>query len=408
MLYPTLQVNATVRDRRLTIGNRGDLKSDHPAFGLGDFAQQEWRDFRFAIVEEVLSGYNIAGFELNLNHYAGRHYFHPDELDVGRTLMTEWIARISEAVRRSGADRELAMRVPTSVDACLSLGFDVEEWARQGLVDLFNAESFAISSHLDVAANFGSMLRATEGSDSRVHGVIRNEINSDRVGTATIEMIRATACNYWDQGVAGLSLVHWCGNWPYGANFYEQLRELPFPEVMAAKDKIYALPTATKRAPDPGTAAQLPAGLEPNAAARVLLPVSDDLARWGDAGRVHEVILRLRITRVSERDRFRFRLNGRELPADAMRKIDHVYQMSGPRYRSHSTYWFIFKLARDHWPLQGGNEIEVTLLHRDPEITPELALRDVELEIRYLRGKSYHRGVHYTDPDLGPYEHATT
>ena len=261
LLYPTLQVNATVRDRRLTIGNRGDLESDNPAFGLGDFAQQEWRDFRFAIVEEVLSGYDIAGFELNLNHYAGRHYFHPNELVAGRALMTEWIARISEAVRRSGVDRELAVRVPTSVDACLSLGFDVEEWSRQGLVDLFNAESFALSSHLDVAANFGSMLRATEGSDSRVHGVIRNEINSDRVGTATIEMIRATACNYWDQGVAGLSLVHWCGNWPYGANFYEQLRELTFPEVMAAKDKIYALPTVTKRAPDPGTAAQLPGRL---------------------------------------------------------------------------------------------------------------------------------------------------
>ena len=33
----------------------------------------------------------------------------------------------------------------------------------------------------------------------------------------------------------------------------------------------------------------------------------------------------------------------------------------------------------------------------------EIALRDVELEIRYLKGKSFHRG--FVDEDLGPYEH---
>ena len=68
----------------------------------------------------------------------------------------------------------------------------------------------------------------------------------------------------------------------------------------------------------------------------------------------------------------------------------------------------MFKLGPGHRPRRGGNDIEVTLLERDPEVTPEMAVRDVELEIRYLRGRSYHRGEHNTDPDLGPYQHAST
>jgi hypothetical protein len=35
-----------------------------------------------------------------------------------------------------------------------------------------------------------------------------------------------------------------------------------------------------------------------------------------------------------------------------------------------------------------------------------MSLRDVELEIKYLMGKSFHRG--FVDPDLGPYELAVT
>ena len=64
-------------------------------------------------------------------------------------------------------------------------------------------------------------------------------------------MVRGAACNYWAQGVDGLYLAHWFGNWPYQASFYEKLRELPYPEVMAARDKIYYVPTMTGRYPDP-------------------------------------------------------------------------------------------------------------------------------------------------------------
>ena len=103
----------------------------------------------------------------------------------------------------------------------------------------------------------------------------------------------------------------------------------------------------------------------------------------------------------TERDRLCFRLNNKDLPAEHLRKINQMYRMSAPRYRTGSGYWFVYRPDRVHWPGKGLNTLEVTLLKRDPDITSQIYLRDVELEVKYLMGKNFHRGQ---DPDLGPYE----
>ena len=111
----------------------------------------------------------------------------------------------------------------------------------------------------------------------------------------------------------------------------------------------------------------------------------------------------MRVMNTTERDRLRFRLNNADLPAGALRRLNQVYRMQAPRYRTGSGYWFVFRLEPGHLPRKGGNVLEVTLQRRDPQVTPPIYLRDVELEIRYLMGRSFHRGQ---DPDLGPFEHS--
>ena len=106
---------------------------------------------------------------------------------------------------------------------------------------------------------------------------------------------------------------------------------------------------------------------------------------------------------VSEIDRFRFVLNGMELPAAAERRINEMYRMKAPRYRTGSGYWFVWHLGPEYWPQVGDNILEVELVERDKALLPQPFLRDVELQIQYLRGKNFHRG--FVDPELGPYEH---
>ena len=72
-------------------------------------------------------------------------------------------------------------------------------------------------------------------------------------------------------------------------------------------------------------------------------------------------------------------------------------------------YWHIFRLGPENWPVIGENTVEVTLLKLDHNIVEDQlfdTLRDVELEIKYLMGRSFFRGEGngMVDPDLGPYD----
>ena len=74
-----------------------------------------------------------------------------------------------------------------------------------------------------------SLVESAKGTQCRIHAAIDSNVDSDRLGEASIEMIRAAACNYWAQGIDGLYISQWFTNWPYDASFYEKLRELPIP-----------------------------------------------------------------------------------------------------------------------------------------------------------------------------------
>ena len=420
LIYPTLLVqqgsgergvdtrtsNFRLENKHLEIGAGGDLPSGFRGADCLDFKHQEVRDERFALIGETLDNYPVDGFELQLNYWPA--YFHPSEVMEGRDIMTSWIRRVYEAVKESDPDRELAVRIPASVEGCLSVGLDPAEWIRQGIVDVIIGQTFSMPELVDATADFRPLVAAAKGSDCRIHAAVHSHLDSDRLGEAPIEMLRAIACNYWAQGVDGLYLAHWFNNWPYQASFYEKLRELPYPDVMGPKGKFYQIPTATNRYPEPalepGVTMSLPAELEVNKPVEIELAISDDLPRWDRAGRVHEVLLRVRVSGATELDRISFRLNGQVLPDSLLRVINRMYLMTAPRYRVFG-YWYVFRLDREHWPVKGRNELEIELMERDPDVTPLINVRDVELDIKYLMGKSYHRG--FVDADLGPYEHAT-
>ena len=389
------------------IGARGNVDPDWPGYCCPDFGREEVRDQTFAVIEEVLQNYPVDGIELQLNYQP--YYFHPDEVEKGRSLMTGFIGRVYQAVKQSDPERELAIHVPASVESCQAVGLDPLAWIAEDIADVLIAEAGNMADQPDPSADFRPLVEAARGSACRIHAAVQSRVSTDRIGEGTIEMIRAIACNYWDQGIDGVYLAHWFGCWPYRADFYEKLREVPHPDVMASRDKHYRIPTASDAAPRPVVAPRtpnpLPAELEVGRPVSLDFTISDDLPRWDGMGRVHQVLLRVRLSGATELDRLNFKLNHSDLPAALQRWINEMYRMSSPRYRVFGQ-WFVFELDRDHWPLKGNNTLEVELRARDPEVNVQICVRDVELETKYLRGKNFHRD--FVDPDLGPYEHAVT
>lgn len=393
--------NFTWENQHLEIGARGDFDQNFPERGKRklDFKHRQVQDERFALIEEVLQNYPVNGFELWFGH---DYYFHPKEVEAGREIMTAWVKRVSQAVKASGQERELTVLVPASIEKALSLGLDLREWIRQGIVDVINAQNYY--QKIDNLADFRPLLKAAKGSSCKIHAVTHAVVGSDRVNGATIEMVRAVACNYWAQGVDGLYLGQWFGgsNWPYQPSFYQQLREVAYPQLMAPKDKFYMIPTAEPehRTSPPTPPMPLPRDLNVNQPVRLELPIADNLPRWDRQNRVHEVLLRIRLLNNTELDKVIFRLNGKILGDSQLRKINHLYRMHAPRFRVNNSYWYIYRLDRNNWPRQGTNMIETTLKRRDPKVTSQLQLRDVEIETRYLMGKNYYRNSE--DSDLGP------
>ena len=413
LLYPTLLLQQASGERGVdTRGSNFRFDNKHLEIGAGssgddplrdvclDFKHDEVRAERFALIEETLQNYEVDGLELQLNYTP--YYFHSSEMEAGRQIMTDWIRRVHAAVKGSGSERELVLRVDNSIARCLVEGMDLRAWIDAGIVDVLVPENRGV---IDPSADFREILEAAEGSSCRVHGTLDHTVDSDRLSRATIEITRATATNYWRQGIDGLYLTQWFTTWPYDANFYEKLREVTDPEVMAPRDKYYYVPTAGARRlrdPEPvGVSWRLPMKLEQGRTSTIRFSVSDDLKRWAAVGRVHEVLLRIRITGSTEIDKFRFEFNGEELPDRLQRKINAMYTLGAPRFRV-GGYWFIYKLEPENWPVQGKNEVAVSLVHLDEAVTQQPTLNDVELETKYLKGKNFHRA--FVDADLGPYD----
>ena len=413
--YPTLLLQTQRGDRatdlrcsefrfansHLEIGAGGSLPPDHPGATCLDFANAEVRDERFSLIEETLNRYPVDGFELQLGYRPW--YFHPDAIDEGRQIMTQWIERVHKAVKAGSRDRELVVRVPASLEGCRAFGLDIEEWLNLDLIDVVVAETYGEPETLDSTADLRPLVAAASGSRGRVHACLLRHVDSDRLAEGPIEMLRAAANNYWEQGIDGLYLAYWHADWPHGADFYAILRELPHPDVMATKNKVYFVPTANGRFPEPeagpGVFRQLPAPLTVGESVSVMFEVSDDLPAQDAAGRLDKVLLRVRVKDVSERDRLIICLNGVDLSGVTERIINLTANISWTRHRV-AGYWYLFRLTTDYWPCRGRNKLEVTLADIDQELSTQRVLHDVELKVDYLIGKNFNRD---RDPDLGPF-----
>ena len=383
----------------LEIGAAGNIDSDFPGFGCMDFKYQKVRDERFDIIKEAVCEYPVDGFEINLSQMP--YFFHPKEIENGRTIMTEWIRKIHSTVKENGASRKLAIRVINSIDRCFELGLDVKKWIQQGIVDVIIA--YDRPYHTNQMADFRPFVEAVKGTSCTMIATMQNYIHTDPTSLDSIEKTRATACNYWDQDIGGLFLDRgWHIDSPFGDLFYAKVRELPYPHLMAHKDKTYrVLVSGRSNSEDKNLqpSPELPITVETGKPSVVEFTISDDLLRWDKAKRIHDVLLRIHISEITELDVLEYKLNGKKLPDSCIRKINMMCVMNIPENQRGWGYWLIFRPDKDNWPVQGKNYFEVTLVVRDPDVITNVSMQALEVDIKYLLGKNYYHGR--SDPDLG-------
>ena len=139
--------------------------------------------------------------------HANAYFFRPDEVGEGRGILTDWIRRVSDAVKKSGPDRELVVRVPLDMEHCESVGMDLKEWTRQGLVDVLIGHDMDANYRLNQNADFRPLVELAEGTDCRVVAALTSYIHSDRLSQAPVSEIKRSCVQLLGPGSRWASAV---------------------------------------------------------------------------------------------------------------------------------------------------------------------------------------------------------
>ena len=109
-----------------------------------DYEKPEVRDFYRGIMFELMDTFDADGYELDWMRF-GRNFKHGRET-IGAPLLTgmmrEFRARADKLEKVRGHKIRFAARVPSRPDIARRLGYDVESWAREGLIDILIPTAF--------------------------------------------------------------------------------------------------------------------------------------------------------------------------------------------------------------------------------------------------------------------------
>jgi len=227
------------------------LKKDHPEWLMGtpekrpangpwtavDYGQPEIRDLAFKFFEEVCNNYDVDGVQMDFFRHLVYFRPHAEGRPVGQAeldMMTELIRRIRVMADEVGAKRGrpllISVRVPDSVEMCRDVGFDIERWMQEDLIDILTVSCYFRLNPWQTSVELGHKYNIPvypSLSESRLRD---QDANSVRM---TLEAYRARAMEAWQAGADGI----------YMFNFFDphapHWRELGDPKVLAPLDKVY-------------------------------------------------------------------------------------------------------------------------------------------------------------------------
>ena len=187
---------------------------EHPEWQLGmgnamDYAFEPVRSFVLTFVDEVLDEYEVDGLEYDYMRWC--HMFKPGEGKENAHLLTEFMRKtrrqLDAAAGRRGCNRLLlGVRVPQSIEECDYLGFDLETWINEGLVDYIVPSDFM---HTDTNMKTEDFVKLAEGTNCKIYPAIHNRISMDgpneHYRLMTLANYRAAAQNFYRFGADGVS-----------------------------------------------------------------------------------------------------------------------------------------------------------------------------------------------------------
>ena len=413
-LFPQVRMNSHYTKDVQSPGY-GRFRREHPEYLLGrpgetfpegsplaglrkglDFTHAEVREHYTDIITELFERFDVDGVDLDFMRHPA--YFRPDEAYGARHLITDLIGHVRERMievgRARGRALELSVRVPPSLADSARIGLDVAEWMSQGLVDIVVAGGGMVPFDMP----FEEFVDAARPQGIQVYGcieVLRPAKSED--------VIRGIASRYWGAGASGIILSNWFTEYLGQSAEWQKriLNEIAGPEELNHLDKRYQLDRIDRFAPvEAGhgaafryaiSTAQLPATLAPDLSGRtatLVLNVDDDQQSTSADGYLAQATLRFGLERHQMEDELEVRLNGQLLTSRPSRVTHGPWRtLEMPFYADRPTEHVrgtVMELDVSFPPLRRGeNVVEVRLISRGPGEMGPIAIRYLELDVRY-------------------------
>jgi hypothetical protein len=386
----------------------GEFFADHPEYMIGDagargwpehlwnvlrffqdFAHEEVRVLRRDLTLEACERYAVDGFLFDFMRCPG--YFKYGQEESGAALMTELMqqtrAGIDAIAARRGRPIRFAARVPNTVSGSERLGLDVKRWVRDGLVDILVPSSFFAQ---DTEEDVGEWVDLANGSGVQVYPALEEGHQAGHtrgfnrwfykppvMTPMSNEMLRGLAARHWSKGCDGIYVFNFFGvTATYDYDNREAVDDIGSELRLRHKDKTYVVARSGDSFPNClETVRQLPAVLG-SAPLRLAIEVADDAPAAKD--RLSACRLQIHPLNMTIYDQIEVSLNGAVLEC--------ANPMLGGQYavRDGAEVWLEYDLL-EHLPVQGANEVSITVLQRNERLADEfqLSIEDVELEVRY-------------------------
>ncbi len=368
---------------KLIIGTENSpILSDNHYGNLFDFSHKEVREFRLAVIKEVIDRYRdiMDGIELDFNRV--QVLFPRGKAAERAHLVTELVKQVrdylDEAGKKNNRDYYLVVRVPPTLKNCRWAGLEVEKWIEERLVDVVSPSQLMTLSHdmpIDEFAKiakpvgckvYPSLYPRTGYQWPFTRTPSAQSYSAPARREVAPELVRGAAQNCWFLGADGFELFNFhhedMASRPFSDRFYRILRDLGGPKCLTLANKVFAI-TPGYYLDHEDTyeyRKQLPVELKEGQAQTLSLIVGENLADpLVTDGPKPYVALRIGFAGFPDSAKLEVKLNGR-LPSGPISRQDFILA-SGSHPRDSSSLLAQIRLDDLSIVRQGSNEIILTI-----------------------------------------------
>jgi hypothetical protein len=376
--FPKLVYPLKVEHPEMLIGNESQrgAATDGLAAAMWsgmDYAHQKVRDDRLWWIENTASRYDLDGVDLNF--FRMPWCFKPGEEEKNMPLMTDFIRqarkRLDEVSRRRGRPVLLGVRVPGTIETCNRIGFDIEAWLKEGLID----RMLTGGGYVCYSTPAEELIKLGHRYEVPVYPCINCPANYTLGGNS----LRAAASNFWSAGADGIYLWNFQyisapGSLGYGRPSPDQYRkhlpEIADPRRLKYLDKSFAVNQRVwEQYQRASASAPLPLSLVKGSGekpSQLEIRIGDDIQAARKKEKLKDVTLKLQMTDAVPGDQLNIRFNNYATLAPVISRNN----------------WLAFPLPPETIKM-GANQLTLDLAKRGETAFRKIIVNRVRVDVQY-------------------------